>query len=380
MAQDPSTSRQPAGAPSRRCPPAQSCSGLVRRSCRRCGPVASGEAPRGVAQRADRSRPGSRAPVVILPIGPPWPGATSLVERGSQVQGLVEGIHLEVRRWDAYSAWSWFQSSCRWQPRCWPTGCRRPSTATGTRKPGDDMKALVVYESHWGNTAAIARAIAEGIGPDTPVLATDEADLVAISGVDLLVAGAPVMGLRLPTEGAEQAVAKAAENAPVRPDVGHSSLRSWLKALPRGHGRAAAFETRVRWSPGGATGAIQQGLERAGYRTGARPGKFIVTGRYGPLREGELDRARALGSRASGPGRRKPGRELDRTASVDAGGERPTSGAAPGPPQSVARARRPRPGRPGSFRTRWLRRRRADRPGRAGPGAIAASWRPRSSR
>jgi flavodoxin len=28
------------------------------------------------------------------------------------------------------------------------------------------MKAIVVYESLWGNTAAIARAIAEGIGPE----------------------------------------------------------------------------------------------------------------------------------------------------------------------------------------------------------------------
>ena len=26
------------------------------------------------------------------------------------------------------------------------------------------MQVIVVYESHWGNTAAIARAIAEGIG------------------------------------------------------------------------------------------------------------------------------------------------------------------------------------------------------------------------
>ena len=28
------------------------------------------------------------------------------------------------------------------------------------------MKAIVVYESYWGNTAAVARAIAEGIGPE----------------------------------------------------------------------------------------------------------------------------------------------------------------------------------------------------------------------
>ena len=26
------------------------------------------------------------------------------------------------------------------------------------------MKAIVVYESHWGNTASVARAIAEGLG------------------------------------------------------------------------------------------------------------------------------------------------------------------------------------------------------------------------
>ena len=32
------------------------------------------------------------------------------------------------------------------------------------------MKAVVVYESLWGNTAAVARAIAEGIGPDAQAL------------------------------------------------------------------------------------------------------------------------------------------------------------------------------------------------------------------
>ena len=30
------------------------------------------------------------------------------------------------------------------------------------------MKAVVVYESHWGNTAEVARAIASGLGPETP--------------------------------------------------------------------------------------------------------------------------------------------------------------------------------------------------------------------
>ena len=32
------------------------------------------------------------------------------------------------------------------------------------------MKAIVVYESHWGNTAAVTRAIAEGIGPEAQAM------------------------------------------------------------------------------------------------------------------------------------------------------------------------------------------------------------------
>jgi len=63
------------------------------------------------------------------------------------------------------------------------------------------MKAIVVYESHWGNTAAIARAIAEGIGPEARALSTAAAIGEVIAGADLIVAGAPQMGFSLPTEG-----------------------------------------------------------------------------------------------------------------------------------------------------------------------------------
>ena len=52
------------------------------------------------------------------------------------------------------------------------------------------MKAIVVYESLWGNTAAIARAIAEGIGPQAQALPTDQATSAVIADADLIVAGA----------------------------------------------------------------------------------------------------------------------------------------------------------------------------------------------
>jgi flavodoxin len=62
------------------------------------------------------------------------------------------------------------------------------------------MKAIVVYESLWGNTAAIARAIAEGLGPEAQALSTAEASGAAIANADLVVAGAPVLAFKLPTD------------------------------------------------------------------------------------------------------------------------------------------------------------------------------------
>jgi len=158
------------------------------------------------------------------------------------------------------------------------------------------MKSIVVYESHWGNTAAIARAIAEGIGPDARALSTAEAAGAAIADADLIVAGAPLLGFSLPTEGMLKSIAADAHRDPVSPDLSHPSMRVWLEALPKGSGRAAAFETRIWWSPGSAAKTILSKLERAGYRPIAKVGHFIVKGKYGPLRDGELERARRWGA------------------------------------------------------------------------------------
>jgi hypothetical protein len=158
------------------------------------------------------------------------------------------------------------------------------------------MNAVVVYESHWGNTAAVAGAIAEGLGPKTRVLTTDEATCAAISDADLIVAGAPVIAFRLASDKMRASLANDAGKAPSPPDLSHPSMRSWLKDLPRGHGSSAAFETRVWWSPRGATGDIERGLQGAGYQPLAKAGRFVVTGTYGPLKDGELERARQWGA------------------------------------------------------------------------------------
>src|SRR4029079_3275117 len=121
------------------------------------------------------------------------------------------------------------------------------------------MKALVVYESHWGNTAEVARAIASGLGPDTPVLATDEATGPALAEADLIVAGAPVLALRLAPDSMRVRIAEDADDAPSKPDLTHPSMRDWLERIPAGNGLSAAVGSRIHSSPGGGTGARAAG-------------------------------------------------------------------------------------------------------------------------
>jgi hypothetical protein len=158
------------------------------------------------------------------------------------------------------------------------------------------MNAVVVYESHWGNTAAIATAIAEGLGSEARALTTDEASDAAIMDADLIVAGAPVIAFRLPSDKMRENLANESSKAPSQPDLSHPSMRSWLDHLPWGRGRSAAFETRIWWSPRGATGDIERRLQGAGYPSLAKAGRFVVEGTYGPLRDGELERARRWGA------------------------------------------------------------------------------------
>jgi len=158
------------------------------------------------------------------------------------------------------------------------------------------MNAVVVYESLWGNTARIAGAIAEGIGPEARALSTAAATAATIAGADLIVAGAPVLGFKLPSEKMRESIRANPGKASAPPDLSHPAMRTWLDALPAGQGASAAFDTQVRGPFGSAAPAIAEALERAGYRSLAKPTGFIVAGKFGPLREGEVQRAREWGA------------------------------------------------------------------------------------
>jgi hypothetical protein len=158
------------------------------------------------------------------------------------------------------------------------------------------MKAIVVYESIWGNTAAVAKAIAEGIGPGAKAISTAEANPAALAGADLLIVGAPVLGFGMPRDGMLASIATNQVRYKKSPDLTQPAMNTWIGKLPSGTGRSAAFETRIWWSPGGATGGIEKGLARAGYPRLAKARRFIVEGAEGPLRSGELENAKAWGA------------------------------------------------------------------------------------
>ena len=163
------------------------------------------------------------------------------------------------------------------------------------------MRALVVFESMFGNTETIARAVAEGLGEryDVTVAEVGAAPDQVPPGVDLLVAGGPThaFGLSRPATRAD-AAGQLGDRSPVSPGRG---LREWLAALPPVTGPAAAtFDTHIdKRFPGSAAKAARRRLRGKGFDVRAAE-SFYVTGTPGPLADGEEARARAWGARLAG--------------------------------------------------------------------------------
>ena len=164
------------------------------------------------------------------------------------------------------------------------------------------MRALVVYESMYGNTHVVASNIADGLRGTYEVtlvpVAAATADLVAEA--NLLVVGAPTHMHGLSTASSRQLARKAAKpesGLTLDPDAGGPALRDWLSGLAGGHVLAAAFDTRLVGVPaltGRASRGISRLLRRHGYRLVAPPESFVVT-KLNTLLDGESSRARRWG-------------------------------------------------------------------------------------
>ncbi|MCU7826442.1 flavodoxin family protein [Kitasatospora sp. DSM 101779] len=175
------------------------------------------------------------------------------------------------------------------------------------------MQAVIVYESMYGNTRQIAEAIAEGVheaAPDAQVSCLPVAGATAdvTRSADLLVVGGPTH-MHGMTSGLSRDLARGtrAQNAAresgalaagAEPDDS-PGLRTWFHHLPDTENgtHAAAFDTRVDFRlSGGAADGIARRLARHHYDVLAEPEGFIVEDAEGPLRAGELDRARTWGA------------------------------------------------------------------------------------
>ena len=139
------------------------------------------------------------------------------------------------------------------------------------------MKALIVYDSVYGNTEKIARAIAEAITPpdEVKLLRAGEANPSELASIDLLIVGSPTHGGR-PT-----------------PEV-----QEFLNKVPKFTLQGinvAAFDTRLSTRCvaifGYAAGRIASNLKGKSGNLVASPEGFFVKGKEGPLKEGELERA-----------------------------------------------------------------------------------------
>jgi hypothetical protein len=162
------------------------------------------------------------------------------------------------------------------------------------------IRALVVFESMFGNTEKVAGAVAHGLqleGIETGLVSVDSAPLRLDPEIDLLVVGGPTHAFSLSRASTRQDAVR--QGAPG--ERATTGLREWLGLvlLEPGHApQLAAFDTRaekVRWLPAAAGPAAVRLARRRGVHATTKPVGFVVEDISGPLAEGELERAVAWG-------------------------------------------------------------------------------------
>jgi flavodoxin len=140
------------------------------------------------------------------------------------------------------------------------------------------MNAVVVYFSKFGNTQMVAEAIAETLRPEgaVRVISSEMLREENFKGIDLVVMGTPTHNMNLPKA--------------VRPVFDALPKRA-LKGIP-----VAAFDTsyKMSWWLTHFTAAkrLSKKLRKLGGKRLLPPETFHVTGREGPLYDGEIERAK----------------------------------------------------------------------------------------
>jgi hypothetical protein len=167
------------------------------------------------------------------------------------------------------------------------------------------MRAVVVYESMYGNTHLVADAIGAGLSTvfDVTVVPVSHVSPEVLAGAELVVVGGPThahgMSRAATRKAAVEAGSKPAGGLTVEPDALGPGLRDWLGSLGRYPVKAVAFDTRLH-GPAALTGRASKGVDRLlrahGFDVIAEPKSFLVT-RQDLLEPEETSRARKWGAK-----------------------------------------------------------------------------------
>ena len=147
------------------------------------------------------------------------------------------------------------------------------------------MKALIVYESKYGNTEKIAFAISSGMKEvgmtDVVVKKAEDVASEDFKSADIWVVGGPTHMF-------------SATGGP------KSAIKTGIKSGLEGK-KATFFDTRYDMKVGsGAAEKLKSIAEKEGLKLAIEPEVFIVTGNKGPLAEGEEAKAAQFGRKIAG--------------------------------------------------------------------------------
>lgn len=167
------------------------------------------------------------------------------------------------------------------------------------------MKAIVVYESMFGNTHRVAQAIADGLGEvaDVQLVHVPDARTLAFDDINLVVVGAPTHAHGLPSELSRKEAGRQAHQPDsgltLEPDSAEYGVREWIESEPALPALYAAFDTRAdsfKWLTGSAATTIAHQIRRHGRTQVVEPGSFLAPDNDTDL--SEIDRAREWGASA----------------------------------------------------------------------------------
>ena len=176
------------------------------------------------------------------------------------------------------------------------------------------MRAVVVYESMYGNTHQVANAIGAGLGTafEVSVVPVSEASSAVLADADLIVVGGPThmhaMSRATTRKWAVQAANRPVGGLEVEPGALGPGLREWFGSLARYPVNAAAFDTRLHGSAtltGRAAKGIARRLREHGFAVIAEPESFLVT-KQDWLEPQEQNRARDWGTKLAMASHRAP--------------------------------------------------------------------------